>query len=115
MPIFAVWGPLTKIILNDKYYAPGVAAHMFLVISQCVMLALSYSEAKRQREELARKTEFYHKMAHDLLTPMTVVSTSIQVAAFKSDEAPELLHDSQVEIMKMADMINNALKEDDNQ
>jgi signal transduction histidine kinase len=50
-------------------------------------------------------------MAHDLLTPLTVVSTSVQVADMIPAKAPALLKKSQEEIMKMAGMINAALDE----
>jgi hypothetical protein len=113
MFIFILWGPINKMLMDFKYFVPGVASHIFLIICQCIMLALSYAETKRQREELARRADFYHRMAHDLLTPLTVVSTSIQVAAVLPEEAPQQLKDSQAEIMKMAEMINDALIEED--
>jgi hypothetical protein len=67
--------------------------------------------AMRKAEELAEKAEFFHKMAHGLLTPLTRVSTSIQLAEMAPEEAGEFLKGSQDDIMVMADMINEALEE----
>jgi signal transduction histidine kinase len=75
------------------------------------MLSVSYAETKRREEELAAKADFYHELANDLLTPLTRVSTSIQVADMMPDEAAEILKGSQEDIMTMADMINKALEE----
>jgi signal transduction histidine kinase len=88
------------------------AAHnLFLVFLQCIMLSVGYAESKRREEELAARTDFYHRMAHDLLTPLTVVSTNVQVVEKHPEEAGELMRDSQEEIMRMAAMINKALNE----
>jgi signal transduction histidine kinase len=70
-------------------------------------------EAKRKVDELAAKTEFYHRMAHELLTPLTRVSTCVQTARKMPLEADELLTVSQAEIMEMAKIIKNALEERD--
>jgi hypothetical protein len=67
--------------------------------------------AKLEAEKLAEKTEFYRKMSHDLRTPLTIVSTNIQTAQRRPEEAFELLADSQAEIMRMAGMISDALKD----
>ena len=107
---FIIWGSITKIVMSDAYFVPGIASNMFLILSQCVLLSISYTEAKRRAEELAAKTDFYRKMSHDLRTPLTIVSTNIQTARRRPEEAGELLTHSQSEIMKMADMISNALK-----
>ena len=69
--------------------------------------------AKREAEELAAKMDFYHKMSHSLRTPLTIVSTNIQTARRRPQEADELLTKSQAEIMKMADTISDALKDSD--
>jgi signal transduction histidine kinase len=110
---FVVWGTFTKYIEADVYFVPGIANNMFLILSQCVLLSISYSAAKRETEKLAAKTDFYRKMSHDLRTPLTVVSTNIQTARRRPEEAYELLTKSQSEIMKMADMISDALKDGD--
>lgn len=68
---------------------------------------------KRQAEEQAAKINFYRKMGHDLRTPLTIVSTNIQTARRRPDEAYGLLTDAQGEIMKMAEMISGALKDGD--
>ncbi|MDR1687519.1 MAG: hypothetical protein LBS21_02775 [Clostridiales bacterium] len=110
--VFLLWYPIQKMWLDDRLFMPGVAAHLFLLLCQCAMLAVSYAETKRREAELAAKTEFYHKMSHDLLTPLTVVSSSIQVVKVTPKDAL-LLKNSQAEIIKMAGMINDALKDGD--
>ncbi|MCL2638165.1 MAG: hypothetical protein FWD48_07295 [Oscillospiraceae bacterium] len=67
--------------------------------------------AKRQAEEKAAEADFYKKMSHQLLTPLTVVSTSIQTIKIKPEKTEELINKSQDKIMEMADMINAALSE----
>ncbi|MDR0875357.1 MAG: hypothetical protein LBN12_04010 [Clostridiales Family XIII bacterium] len=109
--IFIVWAPLTKIVFGDIYFVPAVASNLFLVLTQCAMLAVNYAGAHRKAEELAAETAFYRRMSHDLRTPLTVVSTNIQTAQRRPEEAGKLLTDSQAEIMKMSDMISDALKD----
>jgi hypothetical protein len=109
--IAVVLYPSIIFFFDDSLFVPGIAPNLFLTLSQCVMLSVSYAETKKREEELARKTNFYHKMAHDLLTPLTIVSTSIQLAVFKPEEASEELQVSQKEIMKMARKINDALSD----
>lgn len=75
------------------------------------MLSQEYTEARREARELAAKSDFYHRLAHDLLTPLTVVSTDIQTAAMFSEEAPECLENAQAEIMAVARQLNEALEE----
>jgi len=69
--------------------------------------------ARRKAEELAAKTDFYRILSHTLRTPLTVVSTNVQTALRRPEEASELLTQSQEEIMKMAEMIDDALKDDE--
>ena len=71
-----------------------------------------YNEAKQREEELTRKTNFYHRVSHDLLTPLTRVSTCVQSAGRYPEDAPELLAKAQADIMEMAEMINDALRRD---
>jgi signal transduction histidine kinase len=108
--IFIVWYPINVYLLDDALFVPEVTSNLFLVLSQCVMLSASYAETKRREEELARRTDFYHQMAHDLLTPLTVASTSIQLVK-TSPENAKLLEKSQAAIMKMAGMVHTALRE----
>ncbi|MDR1706241.1 MAG: hypothetical protein LBS19_16385 [Clostridiales bacterium] len=110
MAIFILWYPIQKIWLDDALFMPGAATHMFLSLSQCVMLAVSYAETKRRIDDLAAKTDFFRKMNHSMRTPLTVLSTNIQVARLRPEEAEGLLKDSQAEIMKLADMVSDALK-----
>jgi signal transduction histidine kinase len=109
--VMMFWYPVQKILLTDTLFMPGVATNLFLILTQCLVLSLSYAEAKRQEEELSRKADFYHRIAHELLTPLTIVSTNVQVANQRKETDHERLKGSQTEIMKMATMINEALTE----
>ena len=62
-------------------------------------------------EEHAARAGFYQKMAHELLTPLTKVSTNVQVAKRHPEESDALLGKAQDEIMKIAGIINTALDE----
>jgi len=89
---------------------------LFMVITLYIRI---YINRQKQLEEVNErlhklyrtKTEFYNKLAHDILTPLTRVSTNIQVANAMPEKAAELLPRSQKDIMLMAEMINNALEE----
>jgi signal transduction histidine kinase len=111
MVVFILWEPVTKIILLDHNFAATVASNLFFIISQSIMLAVGYAELKRRAEEFSAKTDFYRRMSHELLTPLTKVSTNIQVADTVEDTDHERLAKSQEEIMKMAGMINHALSD----
>ena len=65
--------------------------------------------AKHKAEEQTAKADFYRRMSHDLRTPLTRVSTSIQVVKDHPEMADELLTDAQADIMGMANMISSAL------
>jgi signal transduction histidine kinase len=109
--------------LNDILYYRGVAwtlrigGHYFMtpigmaffVFCFALVLSIEYAETERREEELTRKTDFYRRMAHDLLTPLTKVSTNIQIAGLQDETDHERLEKSQEEIMRIAAMINDAL------
>jgi signal transduction histidine kinase len=113
------------IFLGGNYLRGSFDSWFFIVrvVSYGVLLMLCYlfdviarqiSEAeavKRKAEEAAAEIDFYRKMSHSLRTPLTVISTNIQTAKRRPNEADELLTHSQAEIMKMAAMISDALKD----
>jgi signal transduction histidine kinase len=109
--LYCVWAPFGNTRMDRYFFLPHIAPNIFITLVQLVTLSLDYAETKRREQELATKTDFYHRMSHDLLTPLTVVSTNIQVANMKSETDHERLADSQTEIMKMAAMISEALVE----
>ncbi len=110
--MYIIWYPVQKLAFDDQLFMVGIPSYLFLTLSQCVMLVVSYAEAKRREEELSAQTDFYRKMSHNMRTPLTVVSTNIQTARRRPQEAYALLEDSQAEIMKMASMIDTALSGD---
>ncbi|GHV11234.1 hypothetical protein FACS1894219_02040 [Clostridia bacterium] len=95
-----------------QYEVAGMGALALMLFQTAAMFygtMRKYAEAKREAAELAAKTDFYRRMSHDLRTPLTVISTGVQVALRRPEEAPELLTRAQSEIMKMAGMIDQAL------
>jgi signal transduction histidine kinase len=118
---------LAVLLLTGNLFDPGTFAGISFIFIRiliygallltCYLLETSlrqvmkYKDAKRKADELTAKTEFYHRMAHELLTPLTRVSTCVQTARTRPEEADELLTMSQTEIMDMAEMIKNALEE----
>jgi signal transduction histidine kinase len=86
MCIFIVWAPLTKVLLGDHLFMPGLASNLFLTMSQCAMLAKGYAEA-RQREEILSvenatldrmntlKSELMQTISHEARTPLAVLAS----------------------------------------
>jgi signal transduction histidine kinase len=124
--IFVVWAPLTKLLLGDLYFVPGITSNLFLIISQCLMLAVSYADTKRRDEELVErnaaldnlnrmKTEFLQNISHEMKTPLAVVSTSVlnadDLLDFDADRAEirASLRRAQTEVMRMARMVDSAM------
>jgi hypothetical protein len=109
---FIVWAPLANLVLGHRFFVPVLVSNIFIMLVQCFVLSRDYADVRRRAEELAAKTDFYHRLSHDLLTPLTVVSTNVQVANMYPETDHERLVKSQAEIMKMAAMINRALMGD---
>ena len=83
----------------------------------CILLEKAVNQigesetAKHEAEEKAAEADFYKKMSHQLLTPLTVVSTNIQTIRLRPDDTEKLISKSQDKIMEMSAMINAALSE----
>jgi len=88
-----------------------IAAIVIIAIVFSLLFINKYADTKNKAEELARKTEFYHRMAHDIITPLSRISTNIQVADIKNETDHKRLTDSQNDIMMIKDMITNALSD----
>jgi signal transduction histidine kinase len=69
------------------------------------------SDMRRKFDEISAKTAFYRRVSHDLLTPLTRVSTCVQSANARPGDADMLLTKAQSDIMEMAAMINDALRQ----
>lgn len=109
---YILWGIFQFVavnVLRVNLFSAPVLPNLFLVLSQCVMLSVSYTENQRQKEELAAQTDFYRKMSHNMRTPLTKISTNIQIANRENETDHERLNKSQDEIMRLADMIDTAL------
>ena len=103
--IFIFFGPLSKTIFEGALFVPGIVPNMFLLLSQCAMLARSYakahSEVERINENLeqlvAQRTEqlgianrqlaasqaalreMIANISHDLKTPLTVLNNYLEL------------------------------------
>ena len=108
--LMITWSFFTKVMFDNLLFVPGVVTHVFVVLTQCVMLVMSYAETKRREEELTAQTDFYRKMSHNIRTPLTKISTNIQIANRHEQTDHERLEKSQDEIMRIADMIDAALE-----
>jgi hypothetical protein len=107
--VMLCWFPIQKILLGDALFMPGVATSLFLVLSQCVMLSMSYANTRRREAALAERYRLYQRISHDLMTPITVVSTNIQVANLSDTVDHDRLDDSQAEIIRMKEMVERIL------
>jgi signal transduction histidine kinase len=124
--IYVFWPLVNQLILNNALFASNAAGNMFLLLSQCVILSVSYAEAKKREEELVEekallkslnrtKSVFYSNVNHEMKTPLTIIATNIQVAEQFIDQtnisgAKELMRDAWQETMKMAGVVTDALE-----
>jgi two-component system sensor histidine kinase ChiS len=104
-----VWGTLAKGLGDNTLFVPAVLSNVFMALTQAVVLAVGYADARRKVRDLAAETAFYRRMSHDLRTPLTRISTNIQIANKQQETDHGRLTRSQDEIMRMADMIDVAL------
>jgi hypothetical protein len=82
--IFIVWPVLTKSIMSDALFAPGVASNLFLILSQRLMLSVSYAEAREKEQALTAqnamlgqaariRADMLGVLSHEVRTPLTVI------------------------------------------
>lgn len=123
--IFIPWYPLNKIVFGDAMLSPGIMSNLFLVLSQFVMLSVSYAKMKRHEEFLAehnmllkrlntRKNEFLQNMRHEMKNPLTVMATGIdfsdgQISREKEamPEVREALEIVRMETLRLGRMIES--------
>jgi signal transduction histidine kinase len=139
--IFIVWVPVFRFLLGIPFvYMSGIFVNMFLLLSQGLLLSVSYSETKQREEKLAEQTEsyrlkerqlieekalleslnhtksiFFSNVNHEMKTPLTIIATNIQIAEQFMDQnkitgAKELMRDAWQETMKMADIVTDSLE-----
>jgi signal transduction histidine kinase len=104
-----IWGTLAKGLGDNTLFVPAVLSNIFMALTQSVVLAVGYADARRKARDLAAETAFYRRMSHELRTPLTRISTNVQIANRESKTDHERLMKSQDEIMRMAEMIDVAL------
>jgi signal transduction histidine kinase len=118
MVLYAAAGIIVAFLTDQiKHFAlitsvAFVIIHVILLCDRYAKATTEAEEARLKEEELTRKTDFYRRMSHDLRTPLTIISTNIQMANRHEETDHELLTKSQNEIMRMAKMIDAALEDD---
>ena len=106
-------------------YMPVVPFWLMLVQVQAVLLSQGYGEAKRNEKELAEqkslleslnrtKSEFFGNISHEMKTPLTIVTTNMELAEQyiddgNIDEAKELVRETCREAMQMANLVTDSL------
>jgi ABC-type multidrug transport system fused ATPase/permease subunit len=111
--LFLVTNIMTNISFNPEVTAtPAFLISVFLAVIGVIASSSVLIRAMQMVSETTRQKEaadFYRKMSHNLRTPLTRVSTSIQVVMDHPEMADELLPDAQADIMGMSKMIGDAL------
>ena len=116
--MFAIY-LVTAILFGRELYRdmPLWAATIFSLFFSYILNRLRYIawEQRIEISRLARKeVDFYRRMAHELLTPLTKVSVGIQESIKFPQETTANLKEAQAEIMAISNKINNALDESEN-
>jgi hypothetical protein len=91
----------------------GLGRFGMIAFVVCFMLAFSIrsTESAVELDRERKRLDFYHRMAHDLLTPLTRVSTNVQMADMQPETAAARLADAQADIMFIAGIVQGALSE----
>ena len=104
---------IANILQGNVYFfvENGVNIAALSMIFFIIMLWFAVVKLDLLDTKAETQAQFYKRMAHELLTPLTKISTKVQMANRHPEEASELLRKAQDEIMDMADLINTALDE----
>ncbi len=111
--------------IQQTLYMPYLPFWLLFALVQAALLSHSHGETKRREKELAdekalleslnrTKSEFFSNISHEMKTPLTIVSTDIQLAeqfmeAGKIGEAKKLLREAWRETMQAANLVSDAL------
>jgi signal transduction histidine kinase len=90
--LVVTWGTVTGIRFRDVLFVPGVVTHIFLIMSQCFILAENHAEARRREAELAAenaalqryntfKSDLIATVSHETRTPLAVLSLYSELIA----------------------------------
>lgn len=97
-------------ILSMFLMASALLFTIFLGSIGMVIVREKFREIEESRRAV-EKLHFYRKMSHDLRTPLTRISTNIQIANLSGQTDHQRLGKSQEEIMRISEMIDAALTE----
>jgi signal transduction histidine kinase len=92
MILVMTWGTVTGIFFRDTLFVPGVVTHIFIIMSQCFILAESHAETRRREAERAAenavllrydqmKTDLIATVSHETRTPLAVLSLYSELIA----------------------------------
>ncbi|GHV36901.1 hypothetical protein FACS1894187_12380 [Synergistales bacterium] len=108
---FSVNAPQTISFVLVRVFVYAAILLICVLMETAVRYVSEAETAKRASEEAAAKNDFYHKMSHDILTPLTRVSTNVQMSVISPETANERLREAQADVMLIAGMVNKALFE----
>lgn len=111
-PLLYIIAPvsLAVFVLSGKGIAfDSLFATVYWILSVAALASIDVLEVRAREQEHARQLDFFRRMNHNIRTPLTIISTNMQVCEAFPERNPELLPMSQEEIMKIAAMIDAAL------
>jgi len=112
--LYAAFGFLTKFFLSDLLFMAPAVPVIFLVMVQCFTFARTFADTLSDERRFALKADMINRLGHDLRTPLTRISTNIQMAKILPEESEEYLSNTQADVMQMAEIINEAFSDGGN-
>jgi len=94
-----------KFFAGFIFMAP-VVSDICLILTHLYVFARQYADAAEKERRFDINAEIFNKISHDLRTPLTRISTNIQMAKFIPEESAEYLANTQADVMRMAEIIN---------
>lgn len=95
--------------LLSLFYLSGTLIFVFILGMIAVWNARKLVKEAEESRRAAKKLALMRQMSHDMLTPLTRVSTNIQMAALEPETAGERLASAQTDVMSIAETVNDVL------